>query len=102
MAESASTRRQAGAPGTSSPAPPEAHDAGQARPSGPDMGPESRPPGQELTVPGIPAAASAPAHGREAGRGWSTQLEQQVREQPLAALLLAAGLGLLLGLLRRR
>jgi ElaB/YqjD/DUF883 family membrane-anchored ribosome-binding protein len=47
-------------------------------------------------------AAEATAPSREYLRIWQTQLEQQVREQPLQSLLIAAGIGLLLGLLRWR
>ena len=35
-------------------------------------------------------------------QAWQQQLETQVREKPLQSLLMAAGVGLLLGLLRRR
>ena len=46
--------------------------------------------------------------GKERGEGrnqvlaWQQQLEYQVREKPLQSLLVAAGVGLLFGLLRRR
>jgi ElaB/YqjD/DUF883 family membrane-anchored ribosome-binding protein len=33
---------------------------------------------------------------------WQQQLESQVREKPLQSLLMAAGIGLLFGLLKRR
>jgi ElaB/YqjD/DUF883 family membrane-anchored ribosome-binding protein len=40
--------------------------------------------------------------GRNQVLAWQQQLEHQVREKPLQALLVAAGVGLLCGLLRRR
>jgi ElaB/YqjD/DUF883 family membrane-anchored ribosome-binding protein len=40
--------------------------------------------------------------GREYIRTWPAQLEQQVQEKPLQSLLMATGIGLLLGLLWRR
>ena len=102
MAERESAPRHAETPGTSPPAPPGARDAGQARASGHEPGHESRPPDQELAAQGTAGAAEAPAPGRESLRTWYTPLEQQVWAQPLPSLLIAAGLGLLLGVLRRR
>jgi ElaB/YqjD/DUF883 family membrane-anchored ribosome-binding protein len=35
-------------------------------------------------------------------RAWQQQLEQHARDKPVQSLLIAAGIGLLLGLLKRR
>jgi ElaB/YqjD/DUF883 family membrane-anchored ribosome-binding protein len=102
MAERESTPRDANVPGTSPPAQPGAHDARQVSAPGQKPGQESHQAGQELTAQGKAVAAEAMTQSREYVRAWQTQLEQQVREQPLQTLLMAAGIGLLLGLLRRR
>lgn len=57
---------------------------------------------QDLARQGQEAAAEYYQQGREQVRAWQQQLEQQVREKPLQSLLVAAGIGLLLGLLQRR
>ena len=41
-------------------------------------------------------------HGREQARQWEQSLEEAVQERPLRAILIAAGAGMLLGLLWRR
>jgi hypothetical protein len=102
MAERESTPRRTDAPGTDPPAQLGAYDAGQAPAHEHETGQEHRPPGQELPAQGNATAAAATAPGRESVRAWYMPLEQQVREHPLPSLLLAAGIGLLLGLLRRR
>jgi len=57
---------------------------------------------QELTTQGQEVAAEYYQQGRERVLAWQQQLQTQVREKPLQTLLMAAGVGLLLGLLRRR
>lgn len=57
---------------------------------------------QELTVQGKDVAVEYYEEGREQVLAWQQQLENQVREKPLQSLLMAAGIGLLFGLLRRR
>ena len=57
---------------------------------------------QELTAQGQEVAAQYYQQGREHILAWQQQVEHQVREKPLQSLLMAAGLGLLFGLLRRR
>jgi len=57
---------------------------------------------QELATQGQEAAAAYYQQGREQVLAWQQQLETQVREKPLQSLLMAAGIGLLFGLLRRR
>ena len=41
-------------------------------------------------------------HGREQAREWQQNLETYVQEQPVKSLLIAAGVGVLLGMLWRR
>jgi len=57
---------------------------------------------QEMTRQGQEAAAEYYQQGRAQVLAWQQQLEHQVREKPIQSLLIAAGLGLLFGLLRRR
>jgi ElaB/YqjD/DUF883 family membrane-anchored ribosome-binding protein len=57
---------------------------------------------QELIAQGKEVAAEYYEEGRNQVLAWQQQLEYQVREKPLQSLLMAAGVGLLLGLLRRR
>jgi len=57
---------------------------------------------QELTAQGKDSVVEAAARSREVVRTWQTQLEHQVLEHPLQSLMIAAGLGLLVGLLQRR
>jgi len=57
---------------------------------------------QELTVQGQEVAAEYYEEGRDQVLAWQQQLENQVREKPLQSILMAAGIGLLFGLLRRR
>jgi len=57
---------------------------------------------QELTTQGKEVAVEYYEEGREQVLAWQQQLENQVREKPLQSILMAAGIGLLFGLLRRR
>jgi ElaB/YqjD/DUF883 family membrane-anchored ribosome-binding protein len=57
---------------------------------------------QVLTAQGQAVAAEYYQQSRERMLAWRQQLEQQVREKPLQSLSVAAGLGFLFGLLRRR
>ena len=57
---------------------------------------------QELTAQGKKMATEYYAQGREQVLAWQRQLEQQVRAKPLQALLIASGVGVLFGWLRRR
>jgi ElaB/YqjD/DUF883 family membrane-anchored ribosome-binding protein len=57
---------------------------------------------QDLATQGKEAAAEYYEQGRERVQEWQQQLEQQVREKPFQSLLIAAGVGLLIGLLKRR
>ena len=67
-----------------------------------ETGQEPRDQAQELIAQGKQAAAEYYEEGRNQVLAWQQQLENQVREKPLQSLLMAAGVGLLLGLLRRR
>jgi ElaB/YqjD/DUF883 family membrane-anchored ribosome-binding protein len=57
---------------------------------------------QELATQGKEAATEYYQEGREQARVWQQQLEGQVRQKPLQSILIAAGIGLLFGMLRRR
>ena len=57
---------------------------------------------QELMAQGKEVVAEYYEEGRNQVLAWQQQLEYQVREKPLQSLLVAAGVGLLFGLLRRR
>ena len=67
-----------------------------------ETGKERRDQAQELIAQGQEVAAAYYEEGRNQVLAWQQQLENQVREKPLQSLLMAAGVGLLLGLLRRR
>jgi ElaB/YqjD/DUF883 family membrane-anchored ribosome-binding protein len=67
-----------------------------------ETGKEIRDQAQELIAQGKEVAAEYYEEGRNQVLAWQQQLEYQVREKPLQSLLMAAGVGLLLGLLRRR
>ena len=57
---------------------------------------------QALMTQGKEVVAEYYEEGRNQVLAWQKQLEHQVREKPLQSLLVAAGVGLLFGLLRRR
>ena len=65
-------------------------------------GKEMRDQAQELMAQGKEVAAEYYEEGRNQVLAWQRQVENQVREKPLQSLLIAAGVGLLFGLLRRR
>jgi ElaB/YqjD/DUF883 family membrane-anchored ribosome-binding protein len=67
-----------------------------------EIGNEMREQAQELMAQGKEVAAEYYEEGRNQVLAWQQQLENQVREKPLQSLLIAAGVGLLFGLLRRR
>ena len=67
-----------------------------------ETGKETRDQAQELIAQGKEMATEYYEEGRDQFLAWQQQLENQVREKPLQSLLMAAGVGLLLGLLRRR
>ena len=63
---------------------------------------EMRDKAQELMTQGKEVAAEYYEEGRNQILAWQQQLENQVREKPLQSILVAAAIGLLGGLLRRR
>jgi ElaB/YqjD/DUF883 family membrane-anchored ribosome-binding protein len=67
-----------------------------------ETGKEMREQAQELMAQGKEVAAEYYEEGRNQVLAWQRQVENQVREKPLQSLLIAAGVGLLFGLLRRR
>ena len=67
-----------------------------------EIGKEIRDQVQERMVQGKEVAAEYYEESLNQVLAWQQQLENQVREKPLQSLLMAAGVGLLLGLLRRR
>jgi len=67
-----------------------------------ETGKEMQDQAQELIAQGQEVAAEYYEEGRNQALAWQQQLETQVREKPLQSLLVAAGVGLLLGLFRRR
>ena len=67
-----------------------------------EIGNEMREQAQDLMAQGKEVATEYYEEGRNQVLAWQQQLENQVREKPLQSLLMAAGVGLLLGLLRRR
>jgi ElaB/YqjD/DUF883 family membrane-anchored ribosome-binding protein len=67
-----------------------------------ETGKEMRDQVQGLMTQGQEVAAEYYEEGRNQVLAWQQQLGNQVREKPLQSLLVAAGIGLLFGLLRRR
>ena len=67
-----------------------------------DLGTQVSHTAQELTAQGKEVAAEYYQEGRERVLAWQQQLEEQVREKPMQSLLIAAGIGLVIGLLKRR
>ena len=65
-------------------------------------GKEMREQAQELMAQGKEVATEYYEEGRNQVLVWQQQLENQVRGKPLQSPLIAAGVGLLFGLLRRR
>jgi ElaB/YqjD/DUF883 family membrane-anchored ribosome-binding protein len=57
---------------------------------------------QYLSEHGKEIASEYYQQGRQQATVWEHQLEQQIREKPIQSLLIAGGIGLLLGILCRR
>jgi len=57
---------------------------------------------QHLGEQGRELASEYYRQGRQQAAIWEHELEQQIREKPLQSLLIAGGIGVLLGLLLRR
>jgi len=90
------------APGTSTPVQPASSRAAEQREWMQEAAQEVSHKVQEMTQQGQEVAAAYYQQGRERVLAWQQQLEQQVREKPIQSLVMAAGIGLLFGLLRRR
>ncbi len=90
------------ASGASTPAWQESSSAAERREWMQEAGKEVSQKVQEMATQGQEAAAEYYQQGRERVLAWQQQLEHQVREKPMQSLLIAAGIGLLFGLLRRR
>jgi ElaB/YqjD/DUF883 family membrane-anchored ribosome-binding protein len=57
---------------------------------------------QRLSAQGQALASDYYQQGRKQALVWQEQLEQQIREKPIQSLLVAGGIGVLLGILLRR
>jgi ElaB/YqjD/DUF883 family membrane-anchored ribosome-binding protein len=102
MAEMQSATRTPGTPGTQASTRQDGHDTAERHDRGQETGKDMRDTAQELTRQGKEMAAAYYEEGRNQVSAWQQQLETQVREKPLQSILIAAGVGLLFGLLRRR
>jgi ElaB/YqjD/DUF883 family membrane-anchored ribosome-binding protein len=102
MAEMQSTARTPGTQGSQTSTGQDGHDAAERHNHMQETGKEIRDRAQELMTQGKDVAAEYYEEGRNQILAWQQQLETQVREKPLQSLFIAAGVGLLFGLLRRR
>jgi ElaB/YqjD/DUF883 family membrane-anchored ribosome-binding protein len=102
MAEMQSSTTTPGMQGAQTPARQDSHDTAERHDHMQETGKELRAQAQELMTQGKEVATEYYEEGRQQVLAWQQQLENQVREKPLQSLLMAAGVGLLLGLLRRR
>lgn len=103
MAEMQSTTRAPGMQGSQASTRQDGHDTAERHDHHmQETGKEMRNQAQELMKQGKDVAAEYYEEGRNQVLAWQQQLETQVREKPLQSLLIAAGVGLLFGLLRRR
>lgn len=57
---------------------------------------------QQLGEQGREAASAYFEQGRQQAEAWEQELERQIREKPLQSIIIAGGIGLLLGVLLRR
>ena len=101
MAETQSSTRTPGSQGTQAPHQGRHDTAGQREPVQ-EIGKELRAQAQTLMTQGQAVAAEYYEEGRNQVLAWQQQLENQVRQKPLQAVCIAAGIGLLYALLRRR
>src|SRR5262245_36243497 len=102
MADMQSSTRPPGTQGTQTPTRPDGHNAAERYDHMQETAKEMRDKAQELMTQGKEVAAEYYEEGRNQVLAWQQQLESQVREKPLQSILIAAGVGLLFGLLRRR
>ena len=102
MAEMQSAAKTPGTQSTQVATQPDGHNAAERRDHRQETAQEMRDKAQELMTQGKEVAAEYYEEGRNQVLAWQQQLENQVREKPLQSILIAAGIGLLYGLLRRR
>jgi ElaB/YqjD/DUF883 family membrane-anchored ribosome-binding protein len=102
MAEMQSTTRTAGTQSLQASTQQDGHDTAERNDHMQETAQEMRDKAQELMTQGKEVAAEYYEEGRNQILAWQQQLENQVREKPLQSILVAAGIGLLYGLLRRR
>lgn len=102
MADVHTSTRTPQAGGATATTPQESRNVEQRREPGREAGSEVLQKAQDLTAEGKAVATEYYEQGRERLLAWQQQLESQVREKPLQSLLMAAGIGLLFGLLKRR
>jgi ElaB/YqjD/DUF883 family membrane-anchored ribosome-binding protein len=102
MAEMQSTTRTPGSQSLQASTRQDGHDTAEQNDHMQETAQEMRDKAQELMTQGKEVAAEYYEEGRNQILAWQQQLENQVREKPLQSILVAAGIGLLYGLLRRR
>jgi len=102
MAEMQSSTRTPGTQGTQLARQPDGYNPAEQHDHMQDTAKEMRDKAQELMTQGKEVVAEYYEEGRNQVLAWQQQLENQVREKPLQSILVAAGIGLLYGLLRRR
>jgi ElaB/YqjD/DUF883 family membrane-anchored ribosome-binding protein len=102
MAEMQSATRTPGTQASQALTRQDGHDTAERNDHMQETAKEIRDKAQELMTQGQEVAAEYYEEGRNQVLAWQQQLENQVREKPLQSILIAAGIGLLYGLLRRR
>jgi ElaB/YqjD/DUF883 family membrane-anchored ribosome-binding protein len=102
MAEMQSATRTSETQGSQALTRQDGHDTAERNDHMQETAKEMRDKAQELMTQGKEVAAEYYQEGRNQVLAWQQQLENQVREKPLQSILVAAGIGLLYGLLRRR
>jgi ElaB/YqjD/DUF883 family membrane-anchored ribosome-binding protein len=102
MADVHGSSRVTDSAGATAPGGQESSSAQERREQVQEIGKQMSHKAQELTEQGKEVAAEYYHEGRERVMAWQQQLEHQVREKPIQSLLIAAGIGLLIGLFKRR
>jgi ElaB/YqjD/DUF883 family membrane-anchored ribosome-binding protein len=102
MAEMQSATRTPSTQGAQAAPRPEGHETAERSEHVQETAKEMRDKAQALMTQGKEVAAEYYEEGRNQLLAWQQHLEKQVREKPLRAMFIAAGLGLLYAMLRRR